>query len=125
MILAEDEASLYLQATMTQVWAPRRQPPIVWVDPQRTKTSFFGMLDLSSGDEIETESPDLNGTATVQHLEQVLAAYPGKRILLFRDRTSWHKGPLVQALLAANPQLETIVFPVATPDLNRRSMSGK
>lgn len=118
VILAEDEASLYLQATVTQIWAPRRQPPTVRVDPQRTKTSFYGTLDLSSGCEIVTESPDLNGGATVQHLEHVLAAYPGKRILLFWDRASWHKGQLVREWLAAHPWLETIEFPVASPDLN-------
>ncbi len=118
VILAEDEASLYLQATVAQVWAPRRQPPTVRADPQRVKTSFYGTLDLRSGSEIVTESADMNGAATVQHLERVLATYPGKRILLFWDRASWHKGPLVRGVLAANPRLETLEFPVASPELN-------
>ena len=118
MILAEDEASLYLQATVAQVWAPRRQPPLVRADPQRDKTSFYGTLDLGSGRQIVTESPDMTGTATVQHLAQVLAAYPGQRILLFWDRAPWHKGPLVRQLLADNPRLEVMLFPVASPDLN-------
>lgn len=118
VILAEDEMSLYLQATVAQVWAPRRQPPVVRADPQRDKISFYGTLDLRSGCEIVTESPDMNGAATVQHLEHVLAAYPGQRILLLWDRASWHKGPLVRELLAANPRLEVMSFPVASPDLN-------
>ncbi len=118
MILAEDEMSLYLQATVAQVWAPRGQTPVVRADPQRDKTSFYGTLDLRSGCELVTESPDMNGAATVQHLERVLAAYPGQRILLLWDRASWHKGPLVRELLAANPRLEVLYFPVASPDLN-------
>jgi transposase len=118
VILAQDEASLYLQATVAQVWALRGQTPVVRADPQRTKTSFYGTLDLSSGCVTVTEASAMNGAATVQHLEQVLAAYPGKRILLFWDRASWHKGPLVREWLAANPRLETIAFPVASPDLN-------
>ena len=118
MILAEDEASLYLQATVAQVWAPRRQPPVVRVDPQRDKTSFFGTLDLSTGREIVTESTDMNGAATVEHLTQILEAYPGRPILLLWDRASWHKGPLVREFLAANPRLELMYFPVAAPDLN-------
>ena len=118
MILAEDEMSLYLQATVAQVWAPRRQPPLVRVAAQRDKLSFYGTLDLRSGGEIVTEASDLNGATTVQHLEQVLAAYPEQNILLFWDRASWHKGPLVRELLAANPRLEVISFPVASPDLN-------
>lgn len=65
-----------------------------------------------------TESPDMNGAATVQHLEQVRAAYPGKRILLFWDCACRHNGPLVRELLAANSRLEMLQFPVAAPDLN-------
>jgi len=118
VILAEDEASLYLQATVARVWAPRRQTPLVRVDPQRDKTSFYGTLDLVTGCEIVTESPDMNGAATVEHLTYVLAAYPGRSILLFLDRASWHKGPLVREFLAANPRLEIMYFPVAAPDLN-------
>jgi hypothetical protein len=76
VILAEDETSLYLQATVAQVWAPRRQAPRVRVDPQRDKTSFYGTLDLLSGREIVAQSPDTNGAATVEHLTHVLAAYP-------------------------------------------------
>jgi transposase len=118
VILAEDETSLYLQATVAQVWAPRRQAPRVRVDPQRDKTSFYGTLDLLTGCEIVTESPDMNGAATVEHLTHVLAAYPERSILLFLDRASWHKGPLMCGFLAANPRLVIMYFPVAAPDLN-------
>lgn len=76
VILAEDEASLYLQATVTQVWAPCRQPPVVRVDPRRDKTSFYGTLDLATGYEIVTESSKTNGAATVEHLAKILDTYP-------------------------------------------------
>jgi transposase len=118
VILAEDETSLYLQATVAQVWAPRGQAPVVRVDPQREKTSFYGTLNLWTGREIVTQSPDMNGTATVEHLTQVLAVYSGCSILLFLDRATWHKGARVREFLAANPRLEVIYFPVAAPDLN-------
>ena len=35
VILAEDEASLYLQATTKVVWYPQGQTPMVKVDPGR------------------------------------------------------------------------------------------
>jgi hypothetical protein len=41
VILAEDEASLYLQATTMAVWAPRGQTPLVRVHPNRDKVSFW------------------------------------------------------------------------------------
>lgn len=118
MILAEDEASLYLQATVAQVWAPRGQAPVVRVDQQRDKTSFYGTLNLQTGGEIVTQASTMTGATTVQHLEQILAAYPQRNILLFWDRAPWHKGAQVREFLAANPRLEVMNFPVAAPDLN-------
>jgi transposase len=90
----------------------------VKVDPRRDKTSFYGTLDLTTGKEIVTESPHMNGAATVEHLAQVLDAYPERPILLFWDRATWHKGPLVREFLDAHPRLEVMHFPVAAPDLN-------
>ena len=51
VILAEDEASLYLQTTRQSVWAPTGQTPVVRADPGRTKTNFYGTLDLLTGQE--------------------------------------------------------------------------
>ena len=42
VILAEDEISLYLQATTTAVWATRGQTPLVHVHSNRDKVSFYG-----------------------------------------------------------------------------------
>ena len=47
MFLAEDEASLYLQATTTAVWAPRGQTPVIRVHPGRGKVNFYGTLILT------------------------------------------------------------------------------
>jgi hypothetical protein len=40
VILALDEMSLYVQATLTRVWAPIGQTPIVAVQPQRDQVHF-------------------------------------------------------------------------------------
>src|SRR6476646_9750707 len=49
VILAMDEASLYLQATTMAVWGPIGQPLTVRCDPSRAKTSFYGALNLKTG----------------------------------------------------------------------------
>ena len=49
VILAEDEASLYLQATTMRVWALVGQTPCVRVDTQRDMIHFYGCLNLSTG----------------------------------------------------------------------------
>jgi transposase len=118
VILAEDEASLYLQATTTAVWAPKGQPPVVRTDPSRSKTNFYGTLNLDTGAEIVTRSVVMNSAATALHLEAILKAIPDRPILLLWDRAPWHRGAAVRALLAAHPRLEIMVLPVAAPDVN-------
>ncbi|MDQ5852385.1 MAG: IS630 family transposase [Chloroflexota bacterium] len=118
MILAEDEASLYLQATTMRVWAPRGQAPVVAADPGRAKTSFYGTLNLHTGAEIVTQADTMNAEATARHLEQVLATHPDVPLLLLWDRAPWHRGEPIRVVLAANPRLEIMVLPVAAPDLN-------
>lgn len=117
-ILAEDEMALYLQATLTRVWAPIGQSPVVRADPSRAKLNFYGTLDLQTGKVIATQAPVMNAAATAQHLELLLAAFPDRPILLLWDRAPWHRGPAIRAILQANPRLEILQFPVAAPDLN-------
>ncbi len=116
--LAGDEASLYLQTTCKAVWAPRGQTPALRADTQRDKVNFYGTLNLHTGDEIVFRSAEMNATASVQHLEQLLAAFPNGPIVLFWDRATWQKGKVVQRFLEAHPRLEVVYFPVGAPELN-------
>lgn len=118
MILAEDEASLYLQATLMRVWALKGQTPLVWSSPNRDKICFYGTLNLLSGAVIVTRTETMNSSATAGHLQAVLAAFPDDPLLLLWDRAPWHSGDPIQEVLAANPRLEIMKLPVAAPDLN-------
>lgn len=125
VILAEDEASLYLQATTMAVWAPKGQTPIVRLDPGRDKVSFYGTLALKTGQEFVSRTTTMNSEATANHLQQVLSHYPDQKILLLWDRAKWHQGQVVKDLLTANPRLEVIFLPTASPDLNPQEMIWK
>lgn len=118
VILAEDEASLYLQATTMAVWGPHGHSLIVACDPSRAKTNFYGTLNVKTGQEIVTEAATMNAAATATHLRAILVAYPDVPILLLWDRAPWHRGAEIQEVLDANPRLELIRFPTAAPDLN-------
>jgi transposase len=118
VILAQDEASLYLQATVQMVWSPVGQTPIVRLDPGRDNIHFFGALDLRTGREIAMTSPVMNAQATALYLQHVLLAYPKRPILMLWDRAPWHRGPEIQAVLRNNPRLELLFFPPGSPDLN-------
>lgn len=124
-ILTEDEAWMYLQATTMEAWALRGQTPMVRVDPGRTKTAFYGTLDLRTGQELVSRSPVLNAQASAQHLNLILQAVPERPILLFWDRAPWHHGQPIRQLLQANPRLTIIEYPVAAPDLNPQEQVWK
>jgi len=118
VILAEDEASLYLQATRQSVWMIQGQTPTVRVDAGRTKTNFYGTLNLVTGQEVAMRADKMNAATSATHLEQILQAYPNQAILLLWDRAPWHHGSAIRRILDANPRLEVILFPVAAPELN-------
>ena len=97
--LAEDEAGLYLQAMTCHVWSPTGQTPIVRADPGRTKTNFYGTLNLQTGQELAMRSDVMNAEVSAQHLEMILGANPDVPIILLWDRTPWHRGkPMDQVL---------------------------
>jgi len=100
------------------VWAPCGQTPVVRVAAQRDKINLYGTLDLSTGRETVTETTVLNAEHTAEHLQQLLAAYSQQPILLLWDRAPWHYGDAINSILLANPRLEVMYFPTATPDLN-------
>lgn len=125
VILAEDEASLYLQATLERVWAPRGRTPVVYASPSRTKTTFYGTLNLATGEVISTRSEQMNAEATAAHLRQVLAAIPDRPLLLLWDRAPWHRGAALRQVLQEHPRLEVMKFPVAAPELNPQEQVWK
>lgn len=118
MIVAGDEASLYLQATLQVVWAPIGQTPVVKVDPGRDHLHFYGALNLQTGQEVVMRSPIMNGTTSVLFLQKLIAAYPHQPILLLWDRAPWHQGPALRQFLVDHPTVEIFSFPPGSPDLN-------
>ncbi len=118
MILAEDEASIYLQASHKYVWAPRGHTPAVRVDTNRDCTHLCGSLNLLTGKELIMRSQIMNSDTTAMYLNLVLQAHPDQLILLLWDRAPHHRGDAVKAVLAANPRLEVMWFPAGSPDTN-------
>lgn len=118
VILAEDEAKVYLQASTMAVWAPRGQALTVRCDPGRAYANFYGTLNLKTDHEIVTRAETMNAEASIVHLQTILDAHPDVEILLLWDRAPYHRGPAIRAVWEANPRLEIMEFPTAAPDLN-------
>ncbi|MCZ7544176.1 MAG: transposase [Anaerolineae bacterium] len=109
VVLALDEMSLYFQATLTRVWAPVGQTPIVAVHPQRDHVHFYGALNLCTGREIALPAPEATSALTANFLMQVLMLYP-QPIFLLLDRAPWHYGE-VSTLIAETDRLHVMHFP--------------
>lgn len=118
VILAEDEASLYLQATTQVVWYPQGQTPLVKQDPGRASLHFYGTLNLQTGQETVMSTKSMNAAVTALYLQLLLLAYPDRPLLLLWDRAPWHRGQPIREVLAAHPRLQIWFFPTAAPDLN-------
>jgi transposase len=118
VILAADEASLYLQSTLMRVWAPTGQTPVIKVAANRDNTHFYGALNLIDGSEVTLRSQLMTSDVSALFLNRLLLTYPDKPILLLWDRATWHRGEAVRSVLAANPRLEILWFPPGSPELN-------
>ena len=116
VILAMDQMSLYFQATLTRVWAPIGQTPIVAVHPQRDHVHFYGALNLCDGREIALSAPETTAEMTANFVMILLMLYP-QPILLLLDRASWHFGEVTD-LIEQTDRLQAVYFPPACPDLN-------
>jgi transposase len=113
-----DQMSLYFQATLTRVWAPKGQTPVVKVSPQRDNVHFYGVLDLTRGRELALTALEQTAAVTADFLRLIVMLFPARHLLLLLDRAPWHFGPAIQQVLAENPHLELLYYPPACPDLN-------
>ena len=116
VILALDEMSLYFQATLTRVWAPIGQTPIIHVHPQRECIHFYGALNLRDGREVALPALETTAEMSANFVMILLMLYP-QPILLLLDRAPWHLGELT-TLLDQTDRLQVVYFPPACPQLN-------
>ncbi len=78
--------SLYFQATLTRVYAPVGQTPIVRISPQRDNVHFYGALEVRTGREVAVTAPEQTADVTADFLRLVLLLFSTQAILLLLDR---------------------------------------
>jgi len=123
--LAGDEASLYLQASLMRVFAPVGETPVVKAHPGRENTHFYGALNLTTGAEVVLCSDLMKAEVSALFLQQILRAYPHTPLVLLWDRAPWHHGEAIRSVLAANPRVEILWLPPASPELNPQEQVWK
>src|SRR5712692_2304061 len=92
-IMSMDEMGLYFQATLTRVYAPLGQTPIIRVSPQRDNVHFYGALDVRTGREVAVTAPQQTSDVTADFIRLLLLLFSTQSMLLLLDRAPWHFGP--------------------------------
>ena len=68
VFLTMDQMSLYYQATLTEVWAPKGQTPVVRLTPQRDHVHFYGALDVRGGRQIALSASEQTSEVTADFI---------------------------------------------------------
>src|SRR5260221_5296763 len=108
-----DQMSLYFQATLTRVWSPIGQTPIVRVSPQRDHLHFYGAFDVRGGREIAMTTLEETSLITQNFLIILLSQLSSPPILLLLDRAPWHFAADIDQLEYDSYLLQQLYFPSA------------
>lgn len=119
VILCEDEMVLTSATTIQKVWLPVGEyPPVTETNTTRKRKSFYGFLNLKTGQDHTFITDWQNMYITVEVLKKVRQLYPSQKLVLIWDNCGWHRGSKVSEWIEADGNTETIYFPPYTPDLN-------
>lgn len=120
MVLVADECRVERESGTTLVWYPKGTKTNIKVDQEKEAISFYGALNVKTGDCHVLDAPIQNSFYTVRFLRKVERMYPGKKVLLIWDGAPSHRGEVKDYLREKNKKwwLELLNFPPYSPDLN-------
>jgi len=93
-VLMIDECHLLWGETTGYVWGKRNKKVEVPIINQKERQSYYGAVDIISGEFFLKAYPQGNGTSTVSFLKE-LVKYRGKqtKLMLIWDGATYHQGP--------------------------------
>lgn len=119
IILCEDEMVLTAKTTTQRIWLPTGEyPPVMEVNGRAKNKSFYGFLNLKTGQENVFITDWQNMHITVEVLIKLREVYPKQRLVIIWDNAGWHRGSKVVEWIKEDGNIQTIHFPPYTPDLN-------
>lgn len=111
VILCEDECDLHLLPVLRAMWMRRGHQVRVPTPGTNRKRAIFGALEWGTGRWLYAVCERKRAVEFIVFLEHILAAYPGRPILLVVDNASIHTATIVAAWLADHPRLELLWLP--------------
>jgi putative transposase len=116
--LLEDETKFRTLPPLRRMWMKKGQQVHVPTPEQNEKFYSYGALDFESGNWIDSLFDQANSDATISYLEDILAAYPERPILLIWDQAGYHTSKRVQRWIDQQPRLTVLFLPKYAPELN-------
>jgi transposase len=118
VVLVEDEMIVTSQTTLQRVWLLEGSQPKIECSNVRKRRSFYGFLDIKTGEQIAFKSDKQTSEISAKFLKIVLGKYKGKKVLLFWDNAPWHKGEKMREFLETCSNFKIINFPPYAPEEN-------
>jgi transposase len=102
-----DECHVLGDTAVGYGWAPSDQRVTVLVKNDHDRQTYFGALNMLTGEFVLAEYPTANGDTTVAFLHRLRSKHPGKQLLLLWDNVSYHyQGDMKEFLADVNAFLE-------------------
>lgn len=118
IVLTADEMSLSTQTTTQKIWLPQGEYPKIEVATKRDSRSIYGFLNIKTGQETAFKTKWQNMYITYEVLGKLRQIYPRQKLLIFWDKSPWHKGSKAQQFIKEDGNIETLDFPRAAPEEN-------
>lgn len=119
IIFCVDEMVLSIQSTIQKVWLPKgTYPPVIETTGTRKNKSFYGFLNLKTGQEHTFITDYQNMYITRDQLMKLREIYPTQHLLFIWDNAGWHRGSEVTKWIKEDGNAECIYFPSYSPDMN-------
>jgi hypothetical protein len=98
-LLCVDEATLRRHPTLTAPWCLVDEVPEVPAGDDHTKVQVYGAVAPLTGRTHDHSRPNLAKEEVAQCLRQLVACYPGKRLLVLHDRGAHHRGAAMEEVV--------------------------
>ena len=85
---------------------------------QETRQSFYGFLNLKTGQQHTFTTDKQNMLVTAEILAKVRKLYPTQKLVIFGDTAGWNTGSKAPEWITNDGNTETVCFPPYTPDFN-------
>ena len=110
-VLALDECDVHLLPVLRAMWARRGRQARIPTPGGNRRRAVFGALDLESGAWHYAVTARKRSVEFLAFVEQLVAAYPERPLLLALDNASIHTAAAVRAWQAEHPAVELLYLP--------------